>query len=359
MIDKRDEMYAGEPVEKVAAIGSDVLIPLDLMNVVNKTVTGRGEQLTTEDYVGAAIDTASIILGVFTGGVGYVGLKAAKTGVKGVTKMVPKISKNSKLKTPMPRKAAPKKVSAPKKVTKKTTNKPAPSIKSRGTTRKVNRRTARATKKTVAPARVNTVKKSTVKNTKAKAAKATSSKPKVTKAKTPAAAAPPRGILGTLTDLSSIALTGLMAWMMLGPSEEEVYDDGYYDDGLYDDGYGTSEDSGLLPAEEPYYDETGEEYYDSPILPEELQPLEEYAEDLSGYIEDVPVIGDIAEEARKRGLSLPFLIAIGAVAFIGGRWVWKKYKASKKHPAKKPAAATKKPVAGRKSAAGKKRGTAA
>ncbi len=145
--------------------------------------------------------------------------------------------------------------------------------------------------------------------------------------------------------------------MMFGPSEEE----GYHDDGLYDDGYGTSEDSGgLLPAKEPYYDETGEEYYDSPILPEELQPLEEYAEDLSGYLEDVPVLGDIAEEARKRGLSLPFLIAIGAVAFIGGRWVWKKYNASKKHPAKKPSAATtKKPAAGKKSATGKKRGTTA
>lgn len=312
VIDKRDEMYAGEPVEKVAAIGSDILMPLDLMNVVNKTATGRGGDLTTDDYIGAGIDAASIALGALSGGVGYVALKSVKTGVKGVkgvTKMVPKISKISKvrkLKTPTPR------------VTQKIT----------------------AVKKTASPVKTNTTKTTAVKKTASPAKTSTAKTTSVQKSTTPvktstAKTAAKTGMsLGDKLQVGIAAITaGLFGWMAFAPGdgdEESLYPD-EYDPGYYDNG-------------------TGGEYYDSPILPDELQPLEEYAEDIGGYLEDVPIIGDIAEEARKRGLSLPFLIAIGVVAFVGGRWVWKKYKSSKKTPTNK---------AGTAKSAGKRKGTAA
>ena len=321
VIDKRDEMYAGEPIEKVAAIGSDILMPLDLMNVVNKTATGRGGDLTTEDYIGAGIDAASIALGALSGGVGYVALKSVKTGVKGVTKVVPKISKISKV-----RKLKPKRIRTPK----QTTNKAPSNIKSGGSNPPKNPPAGK-----VKARGNNPPKNPPAGKVKGGGNNPPKNPPKSGKVKAGGNNPPKTGMsLGDKLQVGIAAITaGLFGWMAFAPvdgDEESLYPE-EYDPGYYDNG-------------------SGGEYYDSPILPDELQPLEEYAEDIGGYLEDVPIIGDIAEEARKHGLSLPFLIAIGVVAFVGGHWVWKKYKSSKKTPVKK---------AGTAKSAGKRKGTAA
>ncbi|MDV0444039.1 hypothetical protein [Methanorbis rubei] len=347
VIDARNDAYeSGDLAATGAALAGDILLPLDLANVVNKTATGRGEELTTEDYVGAAIDTAAIGLGVISGGLGYGLVKTAKTGFKGATKMS-KLSGLSKLlKKTTPKKVVVKKA-APKTTTAKTVKTTTPA---RTAAPKAVKTT---TPKTATPKAAAA--KTPVKTT--APAKATTS-PKVSSTAKPAATTvPKRGLIGTLADVGSIGLTGLFAWSMLGGggAEEDEY--------VYESDAAPMEGGGLIPettpyeAEEPWIETPDGQYYDSPILPDELQPLEEFAEGLGGYLEDVPVVGDIAEAARRRGLSLPFLLALGAVAFIGGRWVWKKYNTGKK-PTKTPVKTTsgKKPT---KSGGKTKRGNAA
>jgi len=317
VIDARNDAYeSGDIATTGAALAGDILLPLDLANVVNKTVTGRGEELTTEDYIGAAIDTAAIGLGVVSGGLGYGLVKTAKTGFKGATKM----SKFSGLSKLLNRTTTPKKIVVKKAVPKTTTAK---TVKTTTPKTKAQKTVKTTTPKTAAPKAATT--KAPVKTT--TPAKTTTT-PKVSSTAKPAAStSPKRGIIGTLADIGSIGITGLFAWSMLGGTPEEEY---IYEPDTPLDGGELIPETTPYETDNPWIETPDGQYYDSPILPDELQPLEEFAEGLGGYLEDVPVVGDIAEAARRRGLSLPFLLALGAVAFIGGRWVWKKYKAGKK-----------------------------
>lgn len=334
VINARDDAYAsGDLAVAGAAVAGDILLPLDLVNVVNKAATGRGGELTTEDYLGAAIDAAAIALGVVSGGLGYGLVKTAKTGFKGATKMS-KISALSKL---LGRRPAPKKI-----VVKKAAPKPAPkAVRTTAPAKTITTKTPVKTAtpkvmKTTAPAKTVTT-KTPVKTASPKTPVKQPATPKVSTANP---AAPSRGIIGTLADVGSLGLTGLFAWSMFGggtPEDEYIYEETEPLPG---------EDGALIPettpyeSDDPWIETPDGQYYDSPILPEELQPLEEIAEGLGGYLEDVPVVGDVAEAARRRGLSLPFLLALGAVAVIGGRWVWKMYKAPKKAPKTTKAAST-------------------
>ena len=87
LIDARDKSYedgltrafagrnTAETALRVAQVGgtmaADAVLPMDLINVVNKTATGRGDDLTGEDYFWAAVDAGTLALGVATGGIGY------------------------------------------------------------------------------------------------------------------------------------------------------------------------------------------------------------------------------------------------------------------------------------------------
>ena len=73
---------AGGAVSAGSAMAVDVIAPLDLMNAVNKVATGRGDELTAEDWGWAALDAGLLVLGVATGGLGYVGGKGLKTALK-------------------------------------------------------------------------------------------------------------------------------------------------------------------------------------------------------------------------------------------------------------------------------------
>lgn len=73
---------AGGAVTAGSAMVVDVIAPLDLMNAANKVATGRGNELTLEDWGWAAFDAGLLGLGIVTGGLGYVGGKGLKTALK-------------------------------------------------------------------------------------------------------------------------------------------------------------------------------------------------------------------------------------------------------------------------------------
>lgn len=67
-----------------ATFVADTVAPLDLINVGNKIIRGETGDLTASDYAFAALDGVALVAGALTGGLGYVGLKGAKTLAKGV-----------------------------------------------------------------------------------------------------------------------------------------------------------------------------------------------------------------------------------------------------------------------------------
>lgn len=95
VVETRDNMIVGGAVDVISgkdtaggivtagsAMAVDVLLPLDLMNAVNKVATGRGDELTLEDWGYAALDGVFLGIGALTLGTGYVGGKALKTALK-------------------------------------------------------------------------------------------------------------------------------------------------------------------------------------------------------------------------------------------------------------------------------------
>jgi hypothetical protein len=96
VIETRDNMIVGGAVDVISgddriggavkagsAMAVDVIAPLDAMNVANKMATGRGGELTAEDWGWAALDVGLLALGAVTGGLGYVGGKGLKAALKG------------------------------------------------------------------------------------------------------------------------------------------------------------------------------------------------------------------------------------------------------------------------------------
>lgn len=65
-------------------LAADVVLPLDLVNLVNKAATGRFSELSRDDWIYAAIDLAGIVSTPFTAGAGYLASRGAKVAAKGV-----------------------------------------------------------------------------------------------------------------------------------------------------------------------------------------------------------------------------------------------------------------------------------
>jgi len=81
--EKGDAVKAGTGAALYSTVsGLDFLLPTDALNVGNKLVTGRGNELTSEDYFYAAGDVATLAGSAFTGGVGYAAARAAIKGIK-------------------------------------------------------------------------------------------------------------------------------------------------------------------------------------------------------------------------------------------------------------------------------------
>ena len=78
----KGNIASGQVVGGIATLGADVMLPLDLANVVTKVASGRADELSGWDYAYAGLDAVAAAAGVLTGGLGYVGLKGAKTALK-------------------------------------------------------------------------------------------------------------------------------------------------------------------------------------------------------------------------------------------------------------------------------------
>jgi hypothetical protein len=118
-------------------------------------------------------------------------------------------------------------------------------------------------------------------------------------------------------------LNGLFGWAGAGGGYyPEGYPEGYpygYNDYIYPPEYGGGEypiGYENLPPEYGY----PEGYVPAGYVPESWQdyvaPAEDFAQDVLGAIEGVPVIGDLAAEARRSGWALPFLV-VGVVGAYG------------------------------------------
>lgn len=82
----------GGAVKAIPAAAVDIVAPLDLINVTNKLVTGRGGELSSDEVLLGLLDAGLIVGGIFTGGTVYLGGKALKAAAKiggktGVTMM--------------------------------------------------------------------------------------------------------------------------------------------------------------------------------------------------------------------------------------------------------------------------------
>ncbi len=92
VIGTRDQMYeqggtrigsgdlAGGLAVTGGAAAADILLPMDGVNVANKLLTGRGDELTTEDYAWAALDAITLAAAPFTLGGSYALGRALKAG---------------------------------------------------------------------------------------------------------------------------------------------------------------------------------------------------------------------------------------------------------------------------------------
>lgn len=75
-------IMSGDVALGAGAMAADVIAPLDLANVGNKLLTGRGNELDGSDYAFAALDALAIVGGIFSFGTGYVAIKGLKTAAK-------------------------------------------------------------------------------------------------------------------------------------------------------------------------------------------------------------------------------------------------------------------------------------
>lgn len=71
---------AGGGAQFAATAAADVLLPLDLLDVSNKWMTGRGNEIDGETALWAAIDAVSLAAAPFTFGASYAAARAAKAG---------------------------------------------------------------------------------------------------------------------------------------------------------------------------------------------------------------------------------------------------------------------------------------
>lgn len=75
-------ILSGDVAIGAGAMAADVIAPLDLANVGNKLLTGRGNELDGSDYAFAALDALAIVGGALSFGTGYVAIKGLKTAAK-------------------------------------------------------------------------------------------------------------------------------------------------------------------------------------------------------------------------------------------------------------------------------------
>jgi len=307
---------AGGGTQVAATAAFDMLLPLDAVDVINKLATGRGDELTSEDYLFAAIDTLGVAGSVFTLGGSYAASRALKAALKGgkvaikgnvigrvirSTRGVGSSALNkgkdvlSRIKTPTPTKA------------------PDP-----GDVSRLLRETREAQMKMTR--QIDEMRESLTKTV-------SGLKPLDETVKLP------NRLSKTGTYLTGAALgaggtaIGLTALGALGaPAPQEIPEGGDGGGGALgggdqvtgagDDWWsefikslygGGAYDPSLYEGYDPYAG-----YYD-PGYPD-LLGLEPYAQDLLTYAEEVPVVGGVATAAKQSGFALPLIV--GAIILV-------------------------------------------
>jgi hypothetical protein len=339
----------------------DMMLPLDLVNVTNKLATGRGGELTGEDYLYAGIDAASIALGALTGGIGYVSVRGAvkggKIGVKSLkggaelfkaSKLTSAVStalrKTGKTIRKIPTKARPKVTkagSAPSGVggSGLKAGSSAPPGWMNAKRYVADYKTKTPTYKAPEPVKPTAPVYKAPEPVKVESVKVESAKlPEVPTKTSPVASALKTALIGA-TGLG-IGYAGLQAVGALSSPLPEDGEDPYYDPYAgYPDPYGGLPLGGTLPGgeeipggywwdypggedggeyPEPYYPPGSDEPYFPPTYPggEWVEPAEYFAQDVGGFLEGLPIVGDLFAEANRRGLALPVLL--GGCLLIGG-----------------------------------------
>lgn len=309
---------AGGGTQVAATAAFDMLLPLDAVDVINKLATGRGDELTSEDYLFAAIDALGVAGSVFTLGGSYAASRALKAALKGgkvaikgnvigrvirSTRGVGSSALNkgkdvlSRIKTPTPTKA------------------PDP-----GDVSRIIRETREA--QTKMTRQIDDLRDSLVKTFDKKTVDLPTQLPNRLSKTGSVLSGAALGAGGT-----AIALTALGALGAPAPQEIPEGGDGGGgaggglpggDDytGAGDDWWsefikslygGGAYDPSLYEGYDPYAG-----YYD----PGYWDPLgvEPYAQDLLTYAEEIPVVGGVATAAKQSGFALPALI--GAVVLV-------------------------------------------
>jgi hypothetical protein len=386
VIDARDKTYE-QGAENIAggnaavgvgqfggAAAADVLLPLDAVNVGNKLLTGRGGELTAEDYLWAGIDAISLAAAPFTFGASYAAARAAKAAKVA--------AKTSKMGGEMAKsKSFMKAADALRNGRKMSSASMSP------------HRPVRA----VAGRDVRSIDRLRVQMQNQKAAWASALRKQQDAArkqyeavmrwrKTPQKAplpAPSKAVNAAADALGAVAKTesktesvwgkagkalkytgiglgagaiGLTALNALGgpapQGEVPPVTDPYYDPygpALPEGDLFNTPDWGMpgggdlpwwsesdLPGAGegiPDYGYPGDDGYYDPAYPDPLG-LEDYAQDICGYAEGVPGIGGVLGAARENGMALPVLLIAVVVVVGGGVLFLKRTKTGKKMAAK-------------------------
>ena len=308
---------AGGGTQVVATAAVDMLLPMDAVDVANKLATGRGDELTGEDYLFAAIDTLGVAGSVFTLGGSYAASRALKAALKGGKVAIKgnvvgrairsargvgssALNKGkdvlSRIKTPTPTKA------------------PDP-----GDVSRIIRETREA--QTKMTRQIDDLRDSLVKTFDKKTVDLPTQLPNRLSKTGSALTGAALGAGGT-----AIALT--LSGALGAPAPQEVPEDGGggngggglpgadQSGGLGDDWWnqllnslsgGGAYDPSLYEGYDPY---SG--YY-PPGYPDPFG-LEPYAQDIAGMLGEVPVVGAPFEAAAQKGFALPALI--GAVVLV-------------------------------------------
>lgn len=362
VIDARDKTYE-QGAENIAggnaavgvgqfggAAAADVLLPLDAVNVGNKLLTGRGGELTAEDYLWAGIDAISLAAAPFTFGASYAAARAARAA-----KAAKVAAKTSKMGGEMAKSKSFMKAADALRNGRKMSS---ASMSPHRPVRAVAGRDVRS----IDRLRVQ------MQNQKATwAAALRKQQDEVRKQyeavmrwrKTPKSTPAPSKVAGADDALGAVAKTesrfgkvgnalkyaglglgagaiGLTALNALGgpvPQEEvpPVTDPYAFPTGADSLPFGMTDPFGLGGGDLPWWSDEdlpgagegipdyaypGDDGYVDPAYPDPLG-LEDYAQDVCGYAEGVPGIGGVFGAARESGLALPALIGAGVVVVLG------------------------------------------
>ena len=329
VIRARDQTYEQGAVNIVAgnravgvgqfagATAADVMLPMDAANVANKLATGRGGELTAEDYLWAGVDAIGLAAAPFTLGASYAvtraakgakvaakGAKAVKT-VEGVGEMgkfsgAIKAARTAATTAAKSTKAKMPSIGRPKGPKMPSIGRPkGPKMPSIGRPKGPKMASPGVSKTRAPPKQKQPIQQRSAIPETTKVPNAPKQGGALAKAGRYVPAAAGLGVMG-------LTLGGMLGGGGGGaPPEEDPYgrqdDYPYYPWWMQDTEpypYGYDEEGYPYPDEEGYYPAA----YPDPL------GLEGYGQDACEYLGELPGVGGVYEEAARRGLGLPAII---------------------------------------------------